>query len=72
MAKYRKKICAFCKAKTEPHSKEVTTLRRLTTEKGKIIPRAKSGVCAKHGRALTLAIKRARYMALLQFTAEAK
>ena len=72
MAKYRKKVCAFCKDKTEPNYKEVTMLRRLTTEKGKIIPRAKSGVCAKHGRALTKAIKRARYMALLQFTAETK
>ncbi len=72
MARYRKKVCAFCMDKVEPDYKEVTMLRRFITEKGKIIPRTKTGVCAKHGRALSSAIKRARYMALIPFTTKIK
>lgn len=68
MAKYRKKVCNFCKGKTEPDYKDVASLQRFTSEKGKIIPRAKTGVCAKHGRHLSTAIKRARYMALIPFS----
>jgi small subunit ribosomal protein S18 len=48
--------------------KESKTLRYFVTERGKIIPRRISGNCAKHQRRLTLAIKRARYMALLPYT----
>jgi len=50
--------------------KDVPKLRRYTTERGKILPRRISGNCAKHQRQLTLAIKRARNIALLPFTAE--
>jgi len=70
--KNRKKFCIFCKDKIEPDYKEVSAIRRFITERGKIIPRAKSGLCARHGRAVSTAIKRARYMALLPFTEEMK
>lgn len=72
MAKYRKKVCLYCKDKTEPDYKDVVGLRRFTTEKGKIVARSKTGVCAKHGRALSTAIKRARYIGLLPFAVKIK
>ena len=50
--------------------KDIVKLRRYTTERGKILPRRISGNCAKHQRQLTLAIKRARNIVLLPFTAE--
>ncbi|MCR4440608.1 MAG: 30S ribosomal protein S18 [Peptococcaceae bacterium] len=67
----RKKVCSFCVDKVENIDyKEVGRLRKFITERGKILPRRISGNCAKHQRQLTLAIKRARNMALLPFTAE--
>ncbi|MCH7641153.1 30S ribosomal protein S18 [Patescibacteria group bacterium] len=72
MAKFRRKVCSFCQDKGEPDYKDVTSLRRFTTERGKIVPRTKTGVCAKHGRALTTAVKRARYMSLLPFATKIK
>jgi len=72
MAKYRKRVCTYCKDKNEPNYKDVPSLRRFTTEKGKIIPRSKTGICAKHGRFLSSEIKKARYMALLPFTLKMK
>lgn len=69
--KPKKKVCSFCVDKVEVIDyKEVPKLRRYTTERGKILPRRISGNCAKHQRQLTLAIKRARNVALLPFTAE--
>ncbi|CUH95806.1 putative secreted protein [Propionispora sp. 2/2-37] len=69
--KPKKKVCSFCVDKVEVIDyKEVPKLRRYTTERGKILPRRISGNCAKHQRQLTLAIKRARNIALLPFTAE--
>ena len=50
--------------------KEVNRLRRFVTERGKILPRRVSGNCAKHQRALAVAIKRARELALLPYTGE--
>ena len=50
--------------------KDVTRLRRFTNERGKILPRRMSGTCAKHQRQLAIAIKRARAIALLPYTAE--
>jgi small subunit ribosomal protein S18 len=65
----RRKICRFCADKSlEIDYKDPKTLRYFTTERGKIIPRRISGNCAKHQRILTLAIKRARNIALLPFT----
>jgi ribosomal protein S18 len=50
--------------------KDVGRIRRYISERGKIDPRRKSGSCAKHQRMLTTALKRARFMALLPYTAE--
>lgn len=63
-----KKVCAFCNEKVEAIDyKDAQKLRRYMTEKGKIIPRRTTGVCAKHQRELTNAIKKARVMALLPY-----
>jgi small subunit ribosomal protein S18 len=67
----RKKVCAFCVEKvTDIDYKEVARLRKYITERGKILPRRISGNCAKHQRQLTVAIKRARNIALLPYIAE--
>ncbi len=69
--KPKKKICSFCVDKVETIDyKDLGKIRRYTTERGKILPRRISGNCAKHQRRVTLAIKRARIVALLPFTAE--
>ena len=67
----RRKVCAFCleKAKTINY-KDVPTLRRYLTDRGKIKSRRKTGTCSKHQRRLAIAVKRARHVALLPFTAE--
>ena len=71
MRKPRKKVCAFCVDKVdEIDYKDVAKLKKYTSEKGKILPRRISGVCAKHQRQLTTAIKRARHIALLPYTVE--
>ena len=67
----RKKVCSFCVDKVEQIDyKDVAKLRRYITERGKILPRRISGNCVKHQRQVTVAIKRARNIALLPFTAE--
>lgn len=67
----RKRVCTFCIDKVDSIDyKEGGKLRKYVTERGKILPRRISGNCAKHQRQLTVAIKRARHMALLPFTAE--
>ena len=69
--KPRRKVCSFCVDKVDHIDyKDAAQLRRFTTERGKILPRRISGNCAKHQRQVTLAIKRARNIALLPFTAE--
>lgn len=69
--KARRKSCQFCIDKAEHIDyKDVAKLRRYLTERGKIVPRRMSGNCAKHQRQLTIAIKRARHIAMLPFTAE--
>jgi small subunit ribosomal protein S18 len=66
----RRKVCAFCVDKIDIIDyKDAGKLRRYITERGKIEPRRKTGTCARHQRRLTLAIKRARQIALLPFTA---
>lgn len=63
-----KKTCVFCADKVEEIDyKDVQKLRKYMTEKGKIIPRRTTGLCARHQRQLTNAIKRARVMALLPY-----
>ena len=67
----RRKVCSFCVDKVDHIDyKDVAKLRRFVTERGKILPRRISGNCAKHQRQVTFAIKRARNIALLPFTAE--
>ena len=67
----RKKICRFCTDKiVDIDYKDIKRLRNLITERGKIIPRRISGNCAGHQRQLGTAIKRARNIALMPFTAE--
>ncbi|HWJ02559.1 MAG TPA: 30S ribosomal protein S18 [Verrucomicrobiae bacterium] len=67
----RKRVCSFCVDKVESIDyKEANKLRKYITERGKILPRRISGNCAKHQRQVTLAIKRARTIALLPFTTE--
>ena len=70
-AKRKKKICNFCAEKSEfIDYKDVLKLRKYVSERSKILPRRITGTCAKHQRELTIAIKRARHIALLPFTAE--
>ena len=69
--KPRRKVCSFCVDKVEAIDyKDIPRLRRYITERGKILPRRISGACAKHQRQLTVAVKRARNVALLPLTAE--
>jgi small subunit ribosomal protein S18 len=67
---FKKKVCKFCAQKMKIDYKEAETLRRFITERGKMLPRRITGTCAKHQRALALAIKRARSVALLPYVAE--
>lgn len=69
-AKNKKKVCAFCEDKKAIDYKDVNRLRKYVTEKGKIIPSRQTGTCARHQRELTVAIKRARNIALLPFSAD--
>ena len=67
----RKKVCVFCGDKNgEIDYKDVNKLQRYVSERGKILPRRITGNCAKHQRALTVAIKRARHLALMPYTCE--
>jgi small subunit ribosomal protein S18 len=69
MAFHRRKVCRFCADKNLTIDyKDAKMLRAFTTERGKIVPRRISGNCAKHQRMLTIAIKRARNIALLPYT----
>ena len=69
--KGRRKVCAFCVEKGEEIDyKDVAKLRKYTSERAKILPRRVTGTCAKHQRELTTAIKRARQVALLPYTAD--
>ncbi|MDR1081530.1 MAG: 30S ribosomal protein S18 [Deltaproteobacteria bacterium] len=67
---HRRKICRFCADHiSHVDYKDVQTLRQFITERGKINPRRINGNCAKHQRLITKSIIRARYMALLPYTA---
>jgi small subunit ribosomal protein S18 len=67
----RRRVCSFCVDKVDAIDyKEPAKLRRYVSDRGKIEPRRKTGTCAKHQRMLTLALKRARHVALLPFTAQ--
>ncbi|MFQ5507720.1 MAG: 30S ribosomal protein S18 [Leptospirillia bacterium] len=65
---FRRRVCRFCVDKVEEIDyKDVVTIRRFITERGKIIPSRVSGTCAPHQRQLGVAIKRARNIALIAF-----
>jgi small subunit ribosomal protein S18 len=67
----RRKYCKFCEAKVEQIDyKDIRTLQNYIPERAKILPRRVSGTCAKHQRQLSVAIKRARHLALLPVTAD--
>ena len=69
--KGRRKVCGFCVDKLDHIDyKDTVRLRKYITERGKIMPRRMSGVCAKHQRELAIAIKRARIVALLPYVSD--
>ncbi|MCX5859880.1 MAG: 30S ribosomal protein S18 [Proteobacteria bacterium] len=66
---FRKKVCRYCKnAELRADYKDARTLRQFMSDRGKILPRRITGLCAKHQRSVAQEIKRARVMALLPFT----
>ena len=69
MRRPKKKVCYFCANKINSIDyKDLTTVKRYVSERGKILPRRISGNCAKHQRELTRAVKRARTIALIPYT----
>lgn len=67
----RRKVCAFCADKISMIDyKDIPRLRRYLSERGKIVPRRVTGTCARHQRQLTVAIKRARILALLPYVTD--
>ncbi len=64
----RAKHCPLCKGDIAVDYKDATFLRKYLSERGKILGRVRTGICARHQREVTRAIKRARYMALLSFS----
>ena len=67
----RRKVCVYCADKNAVIDyKDVNKLKRYVSERGKILPRRITGNCAKHQRAITAAIKRARHVALMPYIAE--
>lgn len=67
----RKKVCQFCADKNKTIDyKDVETLKKYTTERGKILPKRITGTCAIHQRDITTAIKRARIVALMPYVAD--
>ena len=63
----RKKVCIFCGKDNVIDYKDTNTLRKFVSERGKILPRRITGTCAKHQRAITVAVKRARHVALMPY-----
>ena len=69
--KRKRKVCIFCQDKIDHIDyKDVARLRKCTSERAKILPRRITGTCALHQRQLTIAIKRARHMALLPYISD--
>ncbi len=69
--KKRKKVCAFCADKIEHIDyKDTLKLRKNLSERSKILPRRVTGTCAKHQRQLTIAVKRARHVALIPYVSD--
>lgn len=69
MGRRRKRVCIFCEEKNNNIDyKDLNKLKRFVSERGKILPRRITGNCAKHQRALTIAIKQSRHIALMPYT----
>ena len=67
--KVRKKVCALCANKDLVLDyKNAEQMKKFVNEKGKILPRRATGACAKHQRDITLAVKRARHIAVLPYS----
>jgi len=66
----RRRVCRFCHDKVLIDYKDVGLIRNFLTERGRIIPRRISGNCMAHQRELTVAVKRARTIALVSFAEE--
>ena len=67
----KKRVCQFCVDKiTGIDYKDIAKLRKYVSERGKILPRRVTGNCAKHQRAMTQNVKRARHLALMAYTSE--
>lgn len=67
----RKKVCSFCAEKIENIDyKDINKLKRYISERAKIVPRRMTGVCSKHQRRLTIAIKRARHLAMMPYISD--
>lgn len=66
----RRKVCVFCGKDTKVDYKNVALLKKYVSERGKILPRRVTGTCARHQRALTTAIKRARHLALMPYVVD--
>ncbi len=70
-ARKKKKVCQFCADKIDYIDyKDVTRLRKCVSERAKILPRRITGTCAKHQRQLTIAIKRARHIAIMPYISD--
>ena len=63
----RRKVCVFCGKDNVIDYKDAAKLRRYVSERGKILPRRVTGNCAKHQRAITVAVKRARHVAIMPY-----
>jgi small subunit ribosomal protein S18 len=61
------KVCFFCKEERDPSYAEASDLNKFISPQGKIMPRSRTGICAKHQRRLTISIKHARHLALMPF-----
>lgn len=62
-----KRVCVFCESKKEPDFTDAAALRKFMSDRSRIQPRARTGVCSKHQRSVTKHIKYARHLALLPF-----
>jgi len=60
--------CPFCKSKTVPDYKDVGTLEKYMSDRAKVLGKARTGICAKHQRRISIAVKRARHLGLLPYT----
>ena len=66
----RKKVCVFCGKDHNIEYKDIAMLKKYVSESGKILPRRITGNCAKHQREITVAVKRARHLAMMPYVAD--